>query len=170
MKQRRADPLWCEDPGRIEGIQPNLSVLASLVKTPASLLDVGCSIGYVGDWLVRHVPGIEYAGIDIDAGSISEARRLHPGWRFARTYFEDWRERADYVFAARVLNHMPNPDQAVGQLMALAKRQVIAAVRFDHEEPGFTRISRDQALGWTQHARIVPSGGGPGCRYHTVIL
>ena len=47
-----------------------------------SVLDVGCGLGNLFDWLITSGISIDYHGIDINLAIIDEARRLRPQVRF----------------------------------------------------------------------------------------
>jgi SAM-dependent methyltransferase len=49
-----------------------------------SLLDFGCGLGFLPDWLAVNgsLPGIDYTGLDVSPKILAEARQRHPRLRF----------------------------------------------------------------------------------------
>ena len=72
------------------------------------VLDMGCGIGL----LTRYVPADRYLGVDLDQGSIDQARARNPGYRFM-TLDEfsrhDPAERFDSIVGLAVIEHVPDP-------------------------------------------------------------
>lgn len=72
------------------------------------VLDIGCGIGM----LTRFVGPERYLGIDLDRGSIEQARRLHPQHRFLTLdefAFHDPAELFDTIVGLAVIEHVPDP-------------------------------------------------------------
>lgn len=72
------------------------------------VLDIGCGIGL----LTRYVPAERYLGIDLDRGSVEEARRRNPGYRFLTLEeftAHDPEERFDTIVGLAVIEHVPDP-------------------------------------------------------------
>ena len=73
------------------------------------ILDFGCGIGRLADLMVPEA----YVGLDTDADSLSDARRLHPQHRFASAWPND--ETFDTVVALAVIEHLPEPEDFLRQ-------------------------------------------------------
>jgi 2-polyprenyl-3-methyl-5-hydroxy-6-metoxy-1,4-benzoquinol methylase len=72
------------------------------------ILDVGCGIGL----LTRYVSADRYLGVDLDAGSVEEARRRNPGYRFLTLdgfAAHDPSEQFDTIVGLAVIEHVPDP-------------------------------------------------------------
>lgn len=61
---------------------------ATLLRRGGTMLDVGCGPGIALDWM--DVDPAHYLGLDSSLPMIEEARRLHPGYEFVHSAFEDW--------------------------------------------------------------------------------
>ena len=50
------------------------------------LLDFGCGVGFLPDWLAANglAEAVEYTGLDVSAPILAEARARHPGLRFVQ--------------------------------------------------------------------------------------
>jgi len=71
------------------------------------VLDLGCGRGYLAGML--HERGLEVVGVDLNAGKITAARRLHPGIRFLRSDIREVDlpdESFDTVVLGEVLEHV----------------------------------------------------------------
>lgn len=72
------------------------------------VLDIGCGIGL----LTRYVSADRYLGVDLDRGSVEQARREHPAYRFL-TLDEfanhDPAEQFDSIVGLAVIEHVPDP-------------------------------------------------------------
>ena len=72
------------------------------------VLDVGCGIGL----LTRYVTADRYLGIDLDRGSVEQARREHPTYRFLTLdefAAHDPEEKFDTIVGLAVIEHVPDP-------------------------------------------------------------
>lgn len=72
------------------------------------VLDMGCGIGL----LTRYVTPERYLGVDLDQGSIDQARRRNPGYRFktlAEFGSHDPSEQFDSIVGLAVIEHVPDP-------------------------------------------------------------
>lgn len=89
------------------GQRRRFEVLAGIAKLDdADVLDVGCGLGHLYDFLRPRFPGISYTGLDISPDMVERARRRNPRALFL--LFDgtsgDLPRRADFVFASGVLN------------------------------------------------------------------
>ena len=81
----------------------------------ASVLDVGCGFGRIGELVYAINPDISYLGVDLSPDQIDAARRrLPPSARFAVVDARrlDLTARYDLVIASEVLMHVPPNDIA----------------------------------------------------------
>lgn len=116
--------------------------LAELLTPGVSVLDVGCGTGAITAGipaaLGAHV--VDVVGVDVNAGFIEQARRRHagvPGLRFdiADVYVLPYRERFDIVSAARVLQWLGRPADALGAMARAARPGGrIVVLDYNHDE------------------------------------
>lgn len=72
------------------------------------VLDIGCGIGM----LTRYVSADRYLGVDLDRGSVEDARREHPTYRFMTLddfASHDPTEQFDTIVGLAVIEHVPDP-------------------------------------------------------------
>ncbi len=100
-----------------------------------SVLDVGCGLGALLDYLARIGRRVDYVGVDISEKMVAAARELHPGATFeVRDILESPPQRRfDVVFCSGTLNYrIPDHHRWMGRMLArmyeLANRAV--AVNF----------------------------------------
>jgi trans-aconitate methyltransferase len=74
--------------------------------TEASVLEVGCGVGHLYDWLTGNGYRGDYLGIDLQDEMIARARKRHPSVRFEVADFlaEPGRFEADYVLACGIFH------------------------------------------------------------------
>jgi ubiquinone/menaquinone biosynthesis C-methylase UbiE len=115
--------------------------LAQLLRPGLTVLDVGCGTGAITRGIAEAVaPNGRAVGIDVHAGLIEEACRLHgdvPGLSFevVDVYNLSFHALFDIVTAARVLQWLADPLAALRQIVAAAKpggRVVI--LEYNHEK------------------------------------
>jgi 2-polyprenyl-3-methyl-5-hydroxy-6-metoxy-1,4-benzoquinol methylase len=105
-----------------------LAVLLKNIAKETVVLDVGCSYGYLGEWLAQHRQCRVY-GVDFNSRAVSALRERKqyqdvflldldelgkPGEEYKR--FEAVAETFDYVVFADVLEHLKNPAEALLKL------------------------------------------------------
>ncbi|MEO8247206.1 MAG: class I SAM-dependent methyltransferase [Chloroflexota bacterium] len=104
----------------------------------ASVLDVGCGFGRIGELLFELKPDLRtYVGVDISPDQLAAAqRRLGPRARLVSGDIRELDERpADLVIASEVLMHVPPTDimSLVERLRGLARRHLVTV---DWDAPG----------------------------------
>jgi len=105
----------------------------------ASVLDVGCGFGRIGELVYAINPDVNYLGVDLSPDQIAAARRcLPPSARFAVVDARrlDLTARYDLVIASEVLMHVPPED--VENVASRLRRIGRHVVTVDWEAPGET--------------------------------
>jgi len=147
--------------------------LLPMLEPGMDLLDVGCGPGTITvDLAARVAPG-RTVGIDAASAAIDEAQRLTTGapveFRVADLMSNDLPERAfDVVHAHQVLQHVPDPVGALGQMARLCRPAGIVAAR-DSDYQAMTWFPEDPALdAWLDLYRQVAraNGGEPDAGRH----
>lgn len=95
----------------------------------ASVLEVGCGFGRIGEIVHRLRPAAAYTGIDLSPDLLASARDRVPTGEFHETVLVDYKpgHKFDLVLAVEVLMHVP-PDAlpaAVRALERLSERQIV---------------------------------------------
>src|SRR5690606_26405802 len=104
-----------------------------LAKTePKSVLDAGCGEGFVVDFLARRNPELKLVGVDLSDAAVAYAN-THFGdkarFRTGSIYKLPFSDRSfDTVLCSEVLEHLDDPNRAVGELKRVARHHVIITV------------------------------------------
>lgn len=100
-----------------------------LPDPPASVLDVGCGVGVLTDWLATR--GYEATGVDTDAELMSRMTAPHQVASIAALPFDA--DSFDAVVASEVLEHLPVTvyDAARHELARVARRAIVITVPND---------------------------------------
>ncbi|MFZ5815418.1 MAG: class I SAM-dependent methyltransferase [Bacillota bacterium] len=98
---------------------------------PTSIFDAGCGEGHVTARFAQWFPSAEITGADVDPGVVAQAQQLHKSIPFqvASIYRVPFADRSfDLTVAMEVLEHLERPDQAMNELVRLARRYVLLSV------------------------------------------
>ena len=100
---------------------------------PESVLDVGCGEGVLTEQFAERVSGGQVVGVDLDDPQLREewARRARPNLDFrsadaSALPFTDG--EYDLVCALEVLEHVPDPDRVLAEMVRVARRHVLVSV------------------------------------------
>ncbi|MGO9258874.1 MAG: class I SAM-dependent methyltransferase [Bryobacteraceae bacterium] len=108
-------------------LQRDHRYMAGLLRPGLSVLDVGCGTGAITSGIAEAVGALgSVTGVDRDAGLLEIARRSHAG--LPNLHFEPgdattltFRDRFDVVTAARTLQWIADPGQAVLRMSQAAR-------------------------------------------------
>ena len=100
-------------------------------QRPARVLEVGCGEGAVLRYLTQRLPTTRFDGIELDPGALTSGRAECRGIRFVQgdacalpftsgTY--------DLVLCLEVLEHLPEPGLAFGELRRVSARSCLVSV------------------------------------------
>jgi ubiquinone/menaquinone biosynthesis C-methylase UbiE len=108
-----------------------------------TLLDAGCGEGFVIDYLASRNPSLKLTGIDLDEKAIEYATS-HFGerarFRSGSVYKLPFSDSSfDTVLCSEVLEHLDDPNRAVGELQRVARNYVVVTVP---HEPYFGWLNR----------------------------
>ncbi len=119
--------------------------LAELLRPGLAVLDIGCGPGAITRGIAGAVaPTGRVIGADLNAHLIDEARRTHggaPGLSFeiCDVYDLPWREEFDIVTAARVLQWLVRPLDALRMMARAAKPGgKVVVLDYNHEKAAWT--------------------------------
>ena len=115
---------------KIAKIESNIKELVSILRPEHSLLDVGCNIGALYQFLGHG----NYQGIDLDPKCIEAAKSAFPWVDFKVGDLYDLDGEWDVVVVSRVLMHVAPLDQAMRILLKSAKRFLVLFVPIGHED------------------------------------
>jgi ubiquinone/menaquinone biosynthesis C-methylase UbiE len=107
---------------------PEVARYAAMVPDGAKVLDLGCGNGRLYQEFAGRAIGsqVDYHGIDVSAGLITEAKRLHPEAteKFAvgtAVYLSFANEEFDQVFSIAVWHHLPSNEVRMKALQEVAR-------------------------------------------------
>jgi len=102
-----------------------------------SVLDVGCGFGDLYNYLKKHFRLVKYTGVDIAPSLIKDAKKRHPGARFAVTDIlkGDCKDRYDYIFLSGAFNHR------ISNNIVFAKKMIKKMFEISREGIAFNMLS-----------------------------
>lgn len=111
---------------------PSRRKLRELQRHGESVLEIGCDGAVEYEGIRRYGPPVRYTGVDLAPSAVSAARRL-----FREATFRlgdvlqglDFPDRAfDTVFCRHVLEHLPDIDRALPEMLRLARDRIIVVL------------------------------------------
>lgn len=105
--------------------------------TPARVVDVGCGEGFTIEYLRARLPDLEFTGVDSDPDALTIATLRVGGAQFGQARIEDLPfpdGGADLVLCLEVLEHLPQPEAALREILRISRRHVVLSVP---EQPFF---------------------------------
>jgi 2-polyprenyl-3-methyl-5-hydroxy-6-metoxy-1,4-benzoquinol methylase len=83
---------------------------------PARILDLGCGVGFLLNWLSRH-PGVTPVGVDASPTQLEIARKMFPDLEITASdgldYLRSHADSFDGIFCTDVLEHIPGTDNCI---------------------------------------------------------
>jgi spore coat polysaccharide biosynthesis protein SpsF len=122
---------------------------------PASVVEVGCSVGGNLQWIAQRVPPARVVGVDVNTKALRRLEERVPNVRGMHGPARDlpFADRSfDFVFTADVLAHQPDEtlEKVMSEMVRVARRWVFCAERLDaapldapHQDPAASRVHRD---------------------------
>lgn len=124
---------------------------------PESFLDAGCGEGFVSEYLLQRLPGLEIAGFDWNPESVAMAANRNPAADYlvadvTSLPFDD--ASFDIAGCFEVLEHLHEPEKALSELLRVSRRGIVLSVP---HEPWFcmANVARGKNL------HITPKGSDP---------
>jgi SAM-dependent methyltransferase len=98
---------------------------------PARVLEVGCGEGHIAGWLSRRTPPGSLVAVDLSPRMLARAQDRYSAVAFAGASalelpFDD--RSFDLVLFLEVLEHLPNPRQALQEARRVGTGQLVASV------------------------------------------
>ena len=96
----------------------------------SSMLDVGCGLGDLYEYLAGRYNGVEYAGIDINPRYVKRAREAHPEAHFEVADFGTYEgKKFDYIlasgaFSVKIQNYKEVYFKHIEKMFAMARKGV----------------------------------------------
>lgn len=115
-------------------LRSDLQVIARLVETHTTLLDVGCGEGELLAWLATEK---NVAGRGIELNQVGVHRAIAKGLSViqgdANTDLQYYPEQAyDYAVLSQTLQTLQNPREVIEQLVRIARYAIISVPNFGH--------------------------------------
>lgn len=94
------------------------------ISREGSVLDVGCGLGHLCDFLRKHGWKGKYTGVDINPDMVRSAKKRLPEDNFIckDILTEDFDKRYDYVFCGATIQHRPKYANPEGYLKQMVKK------------------------------------------------
>jgi 2-polyprenyl-3-methyl-5-hydroxy-6-metoxy-1,4-benzoquinol methylase len=112
-------------------------------------VDVGCMLGHSTAAMAKRHPG-DWTGIDFSEKAIDMAWQNFPGigFRFLRSVADlaGMVERYDTAVCSEVIEHVPDPQELLRGLLAIADRVIITTPRADAQDPSHVRLYTEASL------------------------
>lgn len=108
---------------------------------PRSVLDAGCAEGFVVEYLREQGVDALFLGVDIDELAVRRGREISPQMHkglASVTHLPFPDDAFDLVLSTEVLEHLPDPTQALGEIKRVAARYVVLSVP---HEPWFRLLN-----------------------------
>ena len=139
-----------------------LDKVAMLVERqlPTSVLDAGCGEGFVLNELRSRLPGVPFVGVDLTDEALRYPLHSNGKWDTMRgdvTHLPFRDSSIEIVTCLEVLEHLPQPSEALAELVRVCSRRVVLSVP---NEPWF-RIANLARL-----KNLRELGNGPGHIQH----
>ncbi len=113
-----------------------------------SVLDVGCGLGHLYEYVTKLRPDIEYLGLDQSADILERARARYPSAKFKRGNIYDMNlPKFDTVACLDVLHHQPALDPALLILLKHARKALIVTI-WIHERYESGKHKKQYTGGW----------------------
>lgn len=96
-----------------------------------SVLDVGCGEGITLDRFKKEGIGKELVGIDYSNDALKIGKKIYPGLNLKKGDIYKIQEKDnsyDLVMATEVLEHLKDPEKALGELIRVSKKYVLLSV------------------------------------------
>ncbi|MCK4751636.1 MAG: methyltransferase domain-containing protein [Bacteroidales bacterium] len=129
----------------------------TVFKDGENVLEAGCGVGGQTQILCRRNPGAEFTCIDISAASLEQAERMsrETGIRNANFQQADILSLPfnaasfDHVFVCFVLEHLPDPDSVLSNLVNLLKPGgTLTVIEGDHGSGFWTPETHESRKAW----------------------
>lgn len=154
-----------------EGEEESLSKIVGKIQPGQSVLDIGCSAGMLGNYLVQHKQ-CSVDGVDRDAEAL---KGCHPHYRCVVTQDLDGRsiagafkgKRYDVIVLADIIEHLVDPVPLLADLSSLLKpdgRVLLSVPNITHVAAAFELLAgefhyRDNGLLDSTHVRFYSFSG-----------
>lgn len=117
---------------------PSRRKLRELLRQGESVLEIGCNGAVEYEGLRRYGPRVAYTGVDLAPGAVRAAQGLFPEGTFRVGDVLgglDFPDRSfDTVFCRHLLEHLPDIDRALPEMLRLARDRIIVILFLPLEE------------------------------------
>jgi methionine biosynthesis protein MetW len=118
----------------MNGLRPDLAVIAEMIPSGANVLDVGCGDGALLEYLVKskHVDG---RGLELSQQNVNAcvARGLSVVQGDADTDLHEYPSQVfDFAILSQTIQATRNPKTVLGHLLRIGKRTAISLPNFGH--------------------------------------
>ncbi|HEX2328542.1 MAG TPA: methyltransferase domain-containing protein [Candidatus Angelobacter sp.] len=112
--------------------RPAADLIAQInLKSPETIIDLGCGTGNSTEQLHHRWPAARIAGLDSSPKMLEQAREAHPDWRWIESTIQDWRPAAEYdlIFSNAALHWVPDHASIFPRLLRAVSPEGVLAVQ-----------------------------------------
>jgi SAM-dependent methyltransferase len=141
----------------------------SIYPPGSHVLEAGCGVGAQTVTLARQNPGVQFTSIDVSSDYLARAQATVAGLQLTNVRFQQADilalpfadESFDHIFVCYVLEHLPNPVEALAALRRVLKRGgTLTAIEGDHGSCFFHPETREALHVWNCLIRAQAGLGG----------
>jgi len=119
------------------------------------VLEVGCGMGHLLAWLTKHY---QVVGTDVNPWALDEARHNVPQGQFFQLSAQDMGTLEDnsfqIVIAKHVIEHLPDPDQALGEFSRLLAHNGLLVMATPNLDSPMRKRKKEHWIGYQDATHI----------------
>ncbi len=101
-----------------------LKIKQELLKNARpSILEIGCAVGGLAQFIRSEIPNVSYSGLELDYQAVEYCKKTYPGSKFYCQSLEEFNshKKFDFVIGLEVLEHLKNPEECIIKIHQVLK-------------------------------------------------